>query len=535
MQRGVHWSGGKAPEAREDFLVAIVGSGLSGLAAAVQLKQAGIPFVVFEKNEEVGGTWYENRYTGARVDTASRGYSHQFGINYPFPLAFCARDEQLKYFKWIADEFGLRDHIRFNTEVKAMTWDERARMWDIKASGSDGASDIRVNAVISCVGFLSRPQLPKIAGMESFEGTACHSAQWPEGLSVDGKRVAVIGSGASGYQTMPVIAKSAEHATMFQRTANWCFDDSEYLKSTPDQLLWLEKNIPFYLNFERLRLNALRHPDSVMTGCRADPAYVDEHARSAANKLVRDNRVDYINRQLASRPELIDKMIPPTPPLSSRPIRVDPDDNVYGALLRDNVSLVSDPIERVTPTGIRAGGKDYPVDIILYATGFKANDFLWPMEVRGRDGAKIEDLWAKDGPRAYLGVMLTGFPNLFMSYGPNSNNFGGFHVIDLLELAVQFAVRSIAGLIEQGKTSVEVTTDGYWKFAEELDREEQHMLYIDKRAQNYYQNEFGRSAVNGPIDIRRMWRWMRDPTGAGERPAADAGILPYFGEDLAVA
>ena len=154
------------------------------------------------------------------------------------------------------------------------------------------------------------------------------------------------------------------------------------------------------------------------------------------------------------------------------------------------------------------------------------------MDIRGRGGVRIEDVWAKDGPRAYLGAMVPGFPNLFMCYGPNSNNFGGFTVVDLLELVAQFALRSIAGLIEGGKNSVEVTDDGYWRFASILDEMESKMIYMDPRANNYYQNH-GRSAVNGPLDIRRMWRWLHDP--AGPAPAkTDAGLRPYFGGDLVV-
>ena len=225
-------------------------------------------------------------------------------------------------------------------------------------------------------------------------------------------------------------------------------------------------------------------------------------------------------------------MIPKFPPMASRPIRVDSDYSVYDALMRDNVSLMTDGIERITPKGIVTGGVEHELDIIAFATGFKANDYLWPMEVRGRGGVRIEDVWAKDGPRAYLGAMVTGFPNLFMCYGPNSNNFGGFTVVDLLELVAQFALRCIQGLIEGGKRSVDVSEDGYWRFADILDESEAKMIYMDPRAHNYYQNH-GRSAVNGPIDMRRMWRWLNDPAGQGAAES-DAGLRPYFGEDLVV-
>jgi 4-hydroxyacetophenone monooxygenase len=531
--RGLRWAAPPTPEQRDGFTVAVIGAGLSGLDAAVQLKRAGVPFVVIEKNPEVGGTWYENRYPGARVDSPSRTYTHLFGVDFPYPYAYCPRDENLRYMRWVADRFALREHIVFETEVTAMTWDEAAQVWDIAGRDAGGPRAWRANAVISCVGFLSRPSLPQIEGMESFEGVACHTARWPADLDVAGKRVAVIGSGASGYQTTPELAKSAAHVALFQRTPSWCFDNPAYVRPLPDQSLWLDRNFPYYVNFARFRLSWIYGPDGFKLATRVDPAFEDPHARSGVNKRTRDARVAYIERKLAGRPELIPKMIPKAPPMSSRPVMVDAQDSIYDALLRDNVSLVTEPIERITPTGIRAGGVDHPADVIVYATGFKANDFLWPMEVRGRDGARIEDLWSRDGARAYIGAMLPGFPNFFMAYGPNTNNFGGFQVIDLLEIEIRFALQCIAGLITQNRRAVDVKPQAYEAFNTELDREERLMIYMDPRAHNYYQSEHGRSCVNGPIDFRRMWRWLRDPAGP---PAAetDAGLRPYFDEDLIV-
>ena len=530
--RAARWSNDKPPKNRENFKVAVIGTGISGLNVAVQLNRAGIPFVVIEKNPEVGGSWYENRYPGARVDTSSRGYTHLFSFDYPYGYSYCPRDENLKYFKWVVDRFDVRDNIEFNTEVSSMHWDEQSAMWTLKARGPSGARSFEVNAVISCVGFLSRPQLPTIEGIETFKGAAFHTAAWPDGLDVKDKRVAVVGSAASGYQTTPVIAETAAHTYLYQRTPNWCLEDAAYVKTLPPQALWLDRNFPFYSNYVRFRVGALINPDLSKASIMVDPGFDDPHTLSLANKATRDMCVAFIERKLASRPELIEKMIPAFPPMASRPIRVDSDDSVYDALLRGNVTLVTDSIEKITPSGIVSGGVEHEVDIIAFATGFRANDYLWPMEVRGRGGVRIEEVWAKDGPRAYLGAMVPEFPNLFMCYGPNSNNFGGFTVVDLLELVAQFSLRCIAGLIEKNQRSVEVTHDGYWRFATILGEMERKMIYMDPRANNYYQHE-GRSCVNGPLDIRRMWRWLNDP--AGTPPAeTDAGLRPYFGEDLVV-
>jgi len=230
--------------------------------------------------------------------------------------------------------------------------------------------------------------------------------------------------------------------------------------------------------------------------------------------------------------------------MSSRPVKVDPDYGIYDALLRDDVTLVSDEIKRIEPAGIECqDGSKYPVDIIVYATGFKANEFLWPMEIRGRQGKRPEELWEKDGARAYLGSMLPGFPNLFMVYGPNTNPISGLSLADFEEMETRFALECIRGLIEQQRQAVEPTLDAYWRFNDELDRNEARMMYMDPRVNNYYKNAHGRSSSNCPVDPRLLWGWLRSPT---TRPpngrhqiveataSYDPGIRPYFGEDLMV-
>jgi 4-hydroxyacetophenone monooxygenase len=533
LARGLTWKGQPTPEQRENFFVVVIGAGISGINAAVQLKSAGIPFVVIEKNAGVGGTWFENRYPGIRVDSPSRGYLHLFGLEYPQPYSFCPGEENVRYMDWVVEKYGLADHILFDTEVRSMIWDENGKAWEVDAVSPDGPRRWTSNAVISCVGFLSRPKIAHLEGIETFDGVVTHTAQWPSDLDITGKRVGIVGTGASGYQTTPVIAKSAAHTSLFQRTPSWCYPTPGYVAPLPEATVWVDRHVPFYVNFARFRMGRMYGPDTTLPSMMADPDYDDPHARSAANKAMREGCIAFITATLGHRPDLMEKMIPVAPPMTSRPIRVDPEDNVYTALLRDDVSLVSDPIERVTPDGIIAGGVEHPLDVIVLATGFRANDFLWPMEIRGRGGARPEELWAKDGPRAYIGSMMPGFPNLFMAYGPNTNNFGGLQVIDLLELEIRFALQCIAGLIENGQRSVEVTEDAYWRYNQELDEVERHMIYKDPRVSNYYQNEHGRSSVNGPIDIRRMWNWLRDPAGP-PKTEIDAGLEPWFGADLVV-
>jgi 4-hydroxyacetophenone monooxygenase len=538
--RALKWPAAARADQREGFLVVVIGAGAGGLGAAVQLKRADIPFVVLEKNPGVGGTWYENRYPGARVDSPSRMYTHIFGAHFDYPNPYCPQAHNERYFNWVADNFGIRDNIEFDTEVKTVIWDDDANVWEIEAVGLDGPRSWRANAVMTSVGFLSRPNLPEIEGMETFNGLAFHTARWPADLDLTGKRVAVIGSGCTSYQLVPELANLAGQTYVFQRTPSWCFDVPGYLAPYPPQVKWLDRNFPYLLNFTRFRLSWLYGPDGLGAAFTADPTFEDEHARSAVNKRARDQRLKFMQRKFADRPDLLEKMIPVAPPFSSRPVLVDSDYSVYDALMRDNVTLVSEAIERITPEGLEvADGTEYPVDVIVFATGFKANDFLWPMEIRGRDGQRVEQLWEKDGARAYLGAMLPGFPNFFMLYGPNTNATGGLGIFEFEEMITRFALECLAHLIVNDHRTVEVTTDAYWRYNNELDRLEASKIYRDPRAHNYYQNEHGRSPGNSPFDIRDMWAWLRKPEDHTDRVGrADSDpesvLRPHFGEDLVV-
>jgi 4-hydroxyacetophenone monooxygenase len=543
--RGFEWAEQTRPAAAAEFSVAVVGAGMGGLNAAVHLKRAGISFTVLEKNADVGGTWYENRYPGARVDSPSRTYGHVYGASFPKPYPYCPQAVNEKYFNWVADTFELRSDIVFNTDVKSVVWEDAEQLWEITAETVDGPRTWRVNAVISAVGFLSRPNIPKLDGVEDFRGECFHTARWPAGLDLTGKRVASVGTGCTGYQMVPELVKKAEHVFVFQRTPNWLYDAPGYLSPFPDQVTWLDRNFPYYTNFARFQSAFMTRPQVTLRGLQVDPGFHDEHAVSPHNKVLRGERLAFLEAKLGHRPDLLEKMTPIAPPMSARPVLVDRDYSILDVLLRDDVTLVTDGIRRVTEDGIELpDGTRLDVDVIVLATGFRANDFLWPMEVRGRDAVPVTDLWAKDGARAYVGSMLPGFPNFFMVYGPNTNMLAGLQIADMEEIAVRFALESIGGLIETGKRTVEVTEDAYWRYNGQVDQAESLMTYVDPRANSYFQNEFGRSAANGPLDTRLMWHWLRDPArrhAATVEPGLDDALMaiyeaidPHFGADLVV-
>ena len=539
--RSLEWHEPPPAEVLGQFSVAVIGTGMGGLNAAIQLQYAGIPFVVLEKNAGVGGTWFENRYPGCRVDTPSLSYTNLFGLDYEFPYAFCPQSVNEQYFNWVADHFAIRKSIEFNTEVKSVVWDEEAKLWEITAEQPGGARVWKANAVVTAVGFLSHPNIPDFPGMADFTGQAFHTARWPSDVDVRGKRVAVIGSGCSGYQVVPELVKETEHLYLFQRTPSWVFDIDGYLDPFPPQVLWLQRNFPYLANFGRFNAGWEGRPQQIERSFSVDPDYQDDpHAVSAYNKIVRDQRIEFMQSKFADRPDLMEKMLPVAPPNSSRPVLMDRKYGIYDALLRDDVTLVSEGIRGITGEGIEGeDGTKYGVDIIVLATGFRADDFLLPIEIRGRGGLTAEELWAKDGPRAYLGTMLPGFPNLFMIYGPNTNPIGGLGVPPHQEIITRFALECMAALIECDNQSVDVTMDAYWRYNEALDREEARKIYRDARVHTYW-NKGGRSATNGPFDIRLLWHWLRNPGGnpppIGEALAEKStAISPRFGEDLVLA
>jgi 4-hydroxyacetophenone monooxygenase len=541
--RGIRWEQGPLEDRVEDFNVVVIGAGMGGLHAGVHLKRAGIPFTILERNSGVGGTWHQNRYPGARVDTPSRIYTHVYGVDFGFSGFFSPQQENERYFNWVADEFGVREHIRLDTTVESLVWREDEGVWEIEATGPDGPVQLRANGVISAVGFLDHPKIPDIDGLETFAGDAFHTARWPENLDLGGKRVAVVGTGSTGYQLVPAVVKEAEHTYLFQRSPNWCFEIPGYLAEYPPQATWLDRNVPFHAQFSRFRSSWLFGPANVRHCFEIDPDFVDEDTRSPLNKKIRAQRIAFIESKLGARPDLFEKMIPAQPPLSARPVLIDEGHSVFDMLVRDEVTLVTTPIKRVTEAGIETeDGEEIALDVIVLATGFRSNDFLWPMEVRGRDGRRLEELWKKDGPRAYLGAMAPGFPNLFMIYGPNTNTYAGGNPINFQEYVTRFALECFRGLIEQDLRTVDVTDDAYWRYNDELDRWQAFKIYMDPRAHSYFHNEHGRSPVNSTIDERKLWRWLRDPTGSdGSLPAYEGGPVanasemhPRFGEDLIV-
>ncbi len=473
------------------------------------LKRAGIPYTVIEKNAGVGGTWWETRYPGARVDTPSRAYTHVFGAHYPYPSPFCDWAENQRYFDWVADTFEVREDIVFDTEVRSLTWDEAAAEWEVEIDGPDGRRTLRSNAVVTAVGFLNRPRIPEIEGMADFRGRSWHTSRWPEDADVAGRRVAVIGTGCTGYQLIPELARSTEHVVAFQRTPQWLFGVPGYLSPFPEEVSWLDRNLPFHTNFMRVR--ALGTGKAFMRMTEIDPDFDDPHAVSARNKVVRDAALEFLHRKVAD-PELRAAMTPEHPPWSARAVVVDRDLCVLDAIQRDDVTLVTSGIRRITETGIEDGdGTHHEVDVIVYATGFHASEYLFPMTITGVGGRTLEDLWKVGGARAHRFCMYPGFPNLWSIYGPNSNGVlgpGTFH-----DLVTRYALECMERLILDDGRAIEPKREAYDRFNEEVDARNRRKVWSDPRATtSYYWTAHGRSAVMCPFNSPEIFGILRHPS-----------------------
>lgn len=492
-----------------DFSVAIVGAGMSGLLAAHRLQQAGVPFVVFEKNDDVGGTWLENTYPGCRVDVANNLYSYSFAQT-AWPQLFSSQDVLLDYFRRCADTFGLRPHIRFGTEVLDATFDDDGASWTVKVRGRDGQEQVhRVQAVVSAVGQLNRPKLPDIDGVEYFAGPAFHSARWDHSVDLTGKRVAVIGTGASAMQLIPAIAPEVGHLTVFQRTPAWLAPSPDYLQPVPEGMRWLLDHVPGYGQWYRLYLFWRNH-EGLLPACEVDPEWEGgETSVSAANDLVRMVLTAYIEGEFADRPDLLAQVVPQYPPVSKRIIR---DDGSWArALKRDDVDLVTTGIERIEAGGVRTtDGVLHEVDVLVFGTGFTASQFLTPMRVVGRDGVDLHERWAGDA-RAYLGLTAPGFPNLFLLYGPNTNIVINGSIIYFSELEVRYLVELVHQLLATGHRAADVRPEVHDAFNAEIDEGNRRMAWGWSKVNSWYKNDTGRVAQNWPFSLLEYWQRTRRP------------------------
>lgn len=501
----VAWRTQPEPERLSGFRAVIIGAGVSGLGMAIKMQEAGIPFVIYERNPTVGGTWYENGYPGCAVDTPNHFYSLSFEPNHDWPDHFSKRNELWSYLERLADKYDIRRHVRFNTEVTAARWDNTRKHWIITTDGPDGAETVEANALISAVGQLNRPSIPPIPGLEDFAGPLFHTARWDASQDLKGKRVAMIGTGASAMQVGPSIAPDVAHLTIFQRSAHWAVYNPNYHRSVSPGKMAALKHLPFYAKWYRFQL-LWASADGLHASLHVDPTWPQpDQSLNPTNQKFRDDLIAYIKTQIGDDPKLLAKVVPPYPPYGKRMLR---DNHWYKSLTRPNVDLVTTPIERVTAEGVvTTDGVVHHADILVLATGFQAQRMLAPMEIVGRDGRTVRDMWGDDDPRAYLGITAPNFPNMFMLYGPGTNLAHGGSAIFHTECQVRYIMQCLRELIETGASSMECRTEPFEAFNQLLDATHQKMVWAHRGVGNWYKNKNGRVVTNSPfrlVDYRDM-------------------------------
>lgn len=486
--------------------VAVIGAGMSGILAAVKLKQAGFDFTVIEKNAEVGGTWFENTYPGAGVDTPSYLYSYSF-FPHDWDRHFSQRDDVFNYLNRVVDHFELRESIRFGSEVESAAYDDQTAKWHLTVNTRAGTELVVANAVISAVGLLNRPNVPNIPGMDDFSGEMFHSARWPRGLDVSDKRVALVGTGASAMQIAPRIADSVESLSIFQRSPQWAAPCTNYFRAVSPQHHWLTSNVPHYRDWYRFRLG-WTFSDSIHPSLQLDKSWQHaERSVNSTNDRYRRYFTEYIERELSGHDYLLEKCIPTYPPYGKRILL---DNGWYAALTKSNVELIDQPVasfdaDRVICTD----GRDVPVDVVILCTGFQAQRPLYPMEIVGPEGS-IREVWNDDDARAYLGISSPGFPNLFFMYGPNTNPAGG-SIITIAECQIHYIVEMLDLMVRHDLRSVECREAVNERFNHSLDQANANMVWSHPGMNNYFKNTTGRIVTNWPWSVAHYWHSTRSP------------------------
>jgi 4-hydroxyacetophenone monooxygenase len=506
--RAPQWSKADLDPGRE-LHVLVIGAGMSGIAAAHRLQQAGVPVTVFEKNADVGGTWLENSYPGCRVDVQNHMYSYSFAQKIDWPFYHSPRPVLHEYFRDCAERFDVLPLVRFGTEVTRCVWDEATQSWTVTAKGPDGvAFDTVAQVVVSAVGQLNRPKMPDIAGIDDFAGPSFHSARWDHDVDLVGKRVAIVGTGASACQFIPIVAEQAAHLDVFQRTAPWMIPSDRYHQPVAEGFQWLLGRVPFYAQWYRFFM-FWRGAEGMLPAATVDPSYPPtERAVSAANEQFRELLLVWLHALTEGDEELRAKITPNYPPLSKRFV-VD-DGTWVRALRRPDVDLHTGRIERIEANGVRtADGELHEADVIVYGTGFQASRFLTPMAVTGRDGVDLHEQWAGDA-RAYLGVVVPNFPNFFVLYGPNTNIVVNGSIIYFSECEVHYLTRAVHLMLSQHIASLDPRRDVHDAYNERIDEANQLRTWGFSNVSAWYKNEYGRTAQNWPYTVLEYWEQTRE-------------------------
>ena len=460
--------------------VIIIGAGLGGLCAAIKLQEAGHRFTIVEKMDRVGGTWAQNTYPGVACDVPVALYQFSFAQSIHWSSTYPQGAEIQAYAEELADRYQLRASTILGDEAVRAEWDEASSTWTVTtASGKS----ITGEALIGALGQLNRPNWPAIPGKDSFTGDILHSAAWDHSVSLEGKRVGIIGSAASAVQIIPEVAKVASHLTVFQRSPNWVIPRRD-VPMTPQEGALVMTNPEMAaklgaMNREIIYSNADTYFWQVFQWTKEGR---DAYTAIATNHL---------NAQVPD-PDLRAKLTPDYP-IGCRRILIS--DDYFPTLMRENVRLETESIEAITPGGIRTGdGVEHALDVIVFSTGFETTGWRWSVDVVGRDGKHLSQVW-QDHPEAYLGITVADFPNLFVLYGPNTN-LGHNSITFMLERQVEYAIKALAALDKEGARAMVPTHSAQDSYNDTLQAKLASTVWADPACNSWYKNAHGQITQN---------------------------------------
>jgi 4-hydroxyacetophenone monooxygenase len=484
--------------------------------------------VIVERRHAVGGVWYDNRYPGAACDVPSHLYSFSFAP-YDWSRFFAGSREIHSYLDRIADDFGIRENIRFGVEVTEARYDEGADEWEADVVTASGEHEkLRANLLFSCVGAFNKPRIPDVRGLDRFKGPSVHTARYPDaGLELAGRDVILVGNGASAMQVAPAIAEEVASLTIVQRTPQWVAPFPKFGKAIPEPLRRLLLQVPLYRLWYRLRLSWAFN-DKLYEALQIDPHWNGNgQSINAINNAHRRGLTAYMKAELGGAQHLLPVVLPAYPPFGKRMLL---DNGWFRTLARKNVRHVAGGVTKVLPDGvITSDGAEHKADIIIWATGFDVVNFLAPMKVFGLGGRNLHSDWNGDDARAYLGTVVPGYPNFFCLYGPNTQFGHGGSLITVLERQMHYIMSLLRQMFARGIDRVDVQRKVHDDYNEKVDRTHEQLVWTYPGVENYYKNSKGRVVVNNPFRILDVWR-MTETADLGDfnraRKAGGGAVEP---------
>ncbi|WP_342000248.1 NAD(P)-binding domain-containing protein [Microbacterium sp. LWH7-1.2] len=483
--------------------VVVVGAGFSGLRAGIEFQERGIPFTIIERNSDVGGVWLTSNYPGAGVDTPTQLYSLATDP-YPWSGVFARQPEMLDYARSVAERHALHESIRFGTEVTSAVWDDEGERWRIELRIPDGGTEVLTPRVlVSAVGTFATAAMPAMPGIDDFAGEVIHTAQWPEGVDLRGKRVAVIGAGASAMQLVPAIVDQVDELVLFQRTPQWIAPVEDYFEQFPPEIDQLNRWVPSYREWWRFRLATIWN-DGAFPALLVEEGW-EEFPRSVnrVNASQRRYYERYLRQQLEGRDDLIEISLPDYPPFAKRLLL---DNGWFAAIRKDHVRVVPRGVSAIRPHAVVAeDAEEHEVDIVIFATGYSATEYLATLPVTGPGGVRLGDAWNKDDASAYLGMTVPGFPNLFIMYGPNTHPGPGGSYLFIAEVSAGYIADAVEFLEEQGGGTLAVRPEILQEYQAEVDSMNAGMVWGTDLVRSYVKNSAGRVVIFLPWRISDYW------------------------------